>query len=210
VIRLVIVDDHPIVREGVTAALTADNGFHVVGDAATPPEAMQAVRDLDPDVVVLDLRLGAAGGGTDLCSALQRLSTRLRVIVLTSFPTESNMLAAFEAGAKGFLVKDSDIGMLRDAVRTVATGGTFIDPRVAAKLVNVATKGRRAKGPFGLTMQEMRVLAVLPRGLTNRDIGIELGVSEETVKSHLRRAMAKLKVHDRTQAAAVAIREGLT
>jgi DNA-binding NarL/FixJ family response regulator len=208
--RVVIVDDHPIVREGVTAALNADAALSVVGAAATATEAEAVVRELQPDVVVLDLRLGAGGGGPELCETLKQLSPRLRVVVLTSFPTESAMLASFAAGANGFLVKDSDINLLREAVHTVADGGTFVDPRVAAKLVNVATKGRRTKGPFGLTLQEMRVLAFLPRGLTNREIGVELGVSDETVKTHLRNAMLKLKVHDRTQAAVVALREGLT
>ena len=208
--RILVVDDHPVVREGVIAVLAGEPDFDVAGEATTPDEALRATRDLDPDIVVLDLRLGASGGGTELCTALRSMSPRVRVVVLTSYPTEATMLAAFEAGAGGFLVKDSDIDLLREAVRTVAGGGTFVDPRVAAKLVHVATKGRRTKGPFGLTLQEMRVLAALPRGLTNREIGLELGLSEETVKTHLRHAMSKLDVHDRTHAAAVAIREGLT
>jgi DNA-binding NarL/FixJ family response regulator len=119
------------------------------------------------------------------------------------------MLRAFAAGAKGFLVKESDPEVLRQALRMVAAGNTFVDPQVAGKLVAVATKGRRARGPYGLTLQEMRVLELLPKGLSNREIGTELSVSVETVKTHVRNAMRKLQVGDRAEAAAIAIREGL-
>jgi DNA-binding NarL/FixJ family response regulator len=207
--RIMVVDDHPVVREGIVAALSADDDFEVTADAASSEEALQLARSVDPDVVVLDMRLGAADGGAQLCADLRDALPRVRVVVFTSYPSELTMLDAFRAGATGFLVKDSDVNLLRQAVRTVADGGTFVDSRVASKLVDVATKGRRAKGPFNLTMQEMRVLALLPRGLSNRQIGAELGLSEQTVKSHLQHAMAKLRVHDRTEAAAIAIREGL-
>jgi DNA-binding NarL/FixJ family response regulator len=207
--RIMVVDDHPVVREGIVAALSADDDFEVTADAASSEEALQLARSVDPDVVVLDMRLGAGDRGAQLCADLRDALPRVRVVVFTSYPSELTMLDAFRAGATGFLVKDSDVNLLRQAVRTVADGGTFVDSRVASKLVDVATKGRRAKGPFNLTMQEMRVLALLPRGLSNRQIGVELGLSEQTVKSHLQHAMAKLRVHDRTEAAAIAIREGL-
>jgi DNA-binding NarL/FixJ family response regulator len=119
------------------------------------------------------------------------------------------LIQAFAAGAKGFVMKESQPAVLRDAVRVVSQGETFTDPRVGAKLVALASRNRRAKGPFGLTIQEMRVVEQLPRGLTNREIGSELGIAEDTVKTHLRHALRKLNARDRVEAAAIALREGL-
>ena len=119
------------------------------------------------------------------------------------------MLSAFAAGARGFMVKDSDSALIRLAVRSVAQGGTFVDPRVAGKLVALAAKGTPARGPFGLSYQELRVLRFLPLGYSNREIGAELGISQETVKTHVRNTLRKLGVPDRAKAAAVAQREGL-
>jgi DNA-binding NarL/FixJ family response regulator len=208
-ISVLLVDDHAVVREGMTAVLSSEPDIEVVGQAASAEEAMALVRKLTPDVVVLDVRLPGVNG-SDAAAAVLRQHSRARVVVITSFPNDRIMLEAFTAGARAFLTKESDPTLLRTAVRTVMSGGTYIDPTVASKLVTLATKGRRTKGPFGLTLQEMRVLEHLPKGLTNREIGRELGISEQTVKTHLQHAMTKLGVHDRSQAAAVAIREGLT
>ena len=134
---------------------------------------------------------------------------QLRVVVLNTFNHEHTLLAAFAAGAKGFAIKESSPKALRLAVRTVAEGGTYIDPRSAGKLVALAAAGRAARGPFGLTLQEMRVLELLPRGVTNRDLGLRLHVSEATVKTHLHHAMRKLNAHNRAEATAIALREGL-
>jgi DNA-binding NarL/FixJ family response regulator len=207
-IKILVVDDHPVVREGIVAILGAEPDFEIVGQVATGEQALAQAARLRPDVVVLDVRLPGMSG-TDVCAALSARSPRIRVLMLTSFPSENLILSAFTAGAKGFAVKESEPAMLRLAVRTVASSGTFVDPRTAGKLVTLATKGRRAKGPFGLTLQEMRVLELLPRGLTNREIGRELGVSEQTVKTHLHHAMKKLKANDRAEAAGIVIREGL-
>jgi DNA-binding NarL/FixJ family response regulator len=206
--RILLVDDHPVVREGLAAILASEPDFEVVGQASSGEQGLKLATTTPADVIVVDVRLGRMSG-IELCAALRERNSRLRVIVLTSFPNEGVMLEALTAGARAFLVKESDPSILREAVRTVLGGGTFIDPRVAAKLVTLATKGRRAKGPFGLTMQEMRVLELLPRGFTNKEIGRELGVSEQTVKTHLSNAMRKLNVNDRAQAAAVVMREGL-
>jgi DNA-binding NarL/FixJ family response regulator len=208
VIRILLVDDHPIVREGLAAVLAAEPDFSVVDQAGTGEVALELARSHRPDVVVLDVRLPGLSG-TETCAALLAERPRLRVVVLTSYANESTMLAAFSAGARGFLMKESDPSVLRQAVRTVTSGGTYIDPRLAGRLVTLATKGRRAHGPFGLTLQEMRVLELLPGGLTNRQLGRALGVSEETVKTHLHNAMRKLGAKDRAQVAAIAIREGL-
>lgn len=207
-IRIMVVDDHPVVREGVAAVLSDEPDFTVVGQLGTAEQALEELARNEPDVLVLDIRLPGMHG-TEACELVTRRYPRVRVIALTSFANESTMLAAFAAGAKGFAVKESEPSVLRQAVRTVTSGGIYIDPRVAGKLVTLATKGRRAKGPHGLTLMEMRVADLLPKGLTNREIGRQLGISEQTVKTHLRNLMRKLGARDRTEAAALAQREGL-
>jgi len=204
-----LVDDHPVVREGVAAILGDDPELRVIAEASSGEDALKLIAAGEiPDVVVVDVRLPGMSG-IDMCGALRERSPRTRAIVFTSFPSEASMLEAFTAGAKGFLAKESGPATLRTAIQSVAAGDTYIDPRLANKMIALATKGRRAKGPFGLTMQEMRVVELLPRGLTNVQIGKELGVSEQTVKSHLYSAMRKLRVSNRAQAAAFAQREGL-
>jgi len=208
VIRVVVVDDHPVVREGLAAVLADEPDFTIVGQADTGEKAIADLPNSLPDVVVVDLRLPGISG-TETCQELKRVRPSTRVIVLTSFPHDGAIMNAFVAGANGFLLKESDPSVLRQAVREVAKGETYVDPRIAAKLVAFATKGRRTKGPFGLTLQEMRVIEKLPKGMTNREIGRELGISEDTVKTHLRHAMYKIKAKDRAEAAAFALREGL-
>ncbi len=207
-IRVVLIDDHPVVREGLSAILAGEPDIEVVGQAEDAEQGLDQVTQLGPDIVVLDVRLPGMGG-VEACTVLRDENPRVRTIVLTSFPSEGVMLAALAAGARGFLVKESDPSVLRTAVRTVYAGGSVIDPRLTGRLVAAATKRRGVKGPFDLTVQELRVLALLPRGLSNRDIGKELNLSEQTVKSHLQHAMRKLSVHDRVQAASFVVREGL-
>ena len=203
-----IVDDHPIVREGLAAVLSAEPDFTVVGQAESAERALAEVDRLRPDVVLLDIRLPGMSG-TEACEELSRRHPNTRVIVLTSFASTGSLVQSFSAGAKGFVLKESQPAVLREAVRVVGNGGTFTDPRVGAKLAAMASRNRRAKGPFGLTIQEMRVIELLPRGLTNREIGGELGISEDTVKTHVRHALRKLNARDRVEAAAIALREGL-
>lgn len=180
----------------------------VCGEAGTATEALAAAARLRPDVVVLDVRLPGATG-VEVCQDLATRVPSARVVMLTSFPNDGVMMNAFAAGARGFVLKESEPAVIRQAVRTVADGSTFADPKVAGKLVALATRGRRAKGPFDLTLQEMRVLELLPRGLTNHEIGDRLGIGENTVKTHLRNVMRKLGARDRVEAAAIALREGL-
>lgn len=206
--RVLLVDDHPVVREGLAAVLSDDPDLQIVGQASSGEAALAEMERLLPEIVVLDLRLPGING-IETCEAILQRRPVTRVMVLTSFPNDGAMVSAFAAGAKGFVLKESEPSVLREAVRVVARGDTFIDPRIAAKLVAFSTKGRRTKGPFGLTLQEMRVLEQLPKGLTNRLIGIELGISEDTVKTHLSNAMHKIHAKDRVEAAAIALREGL-
>jgi DNA-binding NarL/FixJ family response regulator len=205
---VLIVDDHPVVREGIVAILGDDPDIQVIGQAGSGEEALEKVTTTRPDVVVMDSRLPGISGA-EACLEMARRQPSARVIIVTSFPNEGAMMAAFDAQARGFLLKGSEPIVIRQAVRTVADGGTYTDPRLAARLVALATRGRRAKGPFDLTLQEMRVVELLPRGMTNREIGTVLGVSEHTVKTHLYNAMHKLGAKDRAEAAAIALREGL-
>lgn len=205
---VLLVDDHPVVREGVAGVLTTDPDINVVAEAGNADEAFAALKCHAPDVVMIDVRLPGLDG-IDCCGSIVTSHPRTRVIVLTRFANESVMLRAFTAGARGFVVKESEPAIFRQAVRSVASGGIFLDPRVTGKLIAIATKGRKAKGPYGLTIQQMRVLELLPKGLSNREIGKELGISDQTVKTHLRHAMRKIQAADRSEAAAIVIAEGL-
>ncbi|HEX2295379.1 MAG TPA: response regulator transcription factor [Actinomycetota bacterium] len=206
-IRVLVVDGQPVVREGLMAILD-EPGLSVCGQAGSAVEAVAEAARLRPDVAVLDGRVPGATG-VELCVQLARTVPGTRVVVLASFPNDGVITSAFAAGARGFVLKESDPAVIVQAVRTVADGSTFADPKIAAKLVALATRGRRAKGPFDLTLQEMRVLELLPRGLTNHEIGAHLGIGENTVKTHLRNLMRKLGARDRVEAAAIALREGL-
>ena len=188
--------------------LSAEPDFKVVGQTGSAEHGIAEVERLRPDIVLLDVRLPGMTG-TEACAELTKRYPDLGVIVLTSFPSTGTLVQAMSAGAKGFVMKESQPSQLRDAVRAVGQGETFVDPKVGSKLAALASRNRRAKGPFGLTLQEMRVVELLPRGLTNRMIGAELGITEDTVKTHLRHALRKLKARDRVEAAAIALREGL-
>lgn len=207
-VRVLVVDDHPVVREGLSGALASEPDFKVVSEAATAEQALRAAEEMRPDVVVLDVRLPRMSGA-EACTNLLRRVPGIGVIALTSFPNEGVLSSMLSAGAQGFVLKESDLFVLRQAVREVASGESFVDPKVSKKLMALAAKNQQAKGPFGLTLHQMRVLELLPRGLSNREIALKLGVSENTVKSHLRRAMKKLKAKDRVAAAAIALKEGL-
>jgi two-component system response regulator DevR len=207
-IQVLVADDHPVVREGVISILTADAEIRVLADCASGEDALRYLAENRVDILVIDVRLPGMSG-VEVCAVLRERQPRLRTVILTAFPGDGVLMEALAAGARGFVLKESGPAVLRSAVRAVAKGDTYVDPRVTAKLVAVATRGRQAKGPFGLTMQELRVVELLPRGLTNRQIGGELGVSEATVKTHLHNAMRKLQAANRAQVVAVAQREGL-
>lgn len=207
-IRVLVVDGQPVVREGLISILAGDPGLVVCGQAGSAPTALAEAVRLRPHVVVLDGRIPGATG-VEMCVDLAARVPDARIVMLASFPNDGVMMNAFASGARGFVLKESHPDVIRQAVRSVAEGATFADPKVAGKLVALATRGRRAKGPFDLTLQEMRVLELLPRGLTNHEIGDRLGIGENTVKTHLRNLMRKLNARDRVEAAAIALREGL-
>lgn len=207
-IRLVIVDDHASVRGGLTDVFSGQPGVVIVGQVGSGEQILDAVEDYDPDIALMELRLPGISG-SDACRELRESHPQVRSILLTTHPTDANLLDGFASGARGLLLKDNQPVVLRTAVSAVARGGTFVDPKVAGKLVSLALKGQRAHGPFDLTIQELRVLEWLPRGATNPEIGEELGLSRHTVKSHVRSILQKLEASDRAEAAAIAKRHGL-
>ncbi len=197
-IRVLVVDDHAVVREGLRTYLALQDGLEVVGEAADGEEAVREAERLRPDVVLMDLvmpRLDGAG-------AMLELRTRLpsaRVIVLTSYADDDRLLPAIRAGAAGYLMKNVQPAELARAVRAAHAGEALLDPAVAARLVeHVASE---PAPPDRLTPREREVLDLIGRGLPNKLIARELGVSEKTVKAHVGQVLAKLGVSDRTQAA---------
>lgn len=203
-IRVLLVDDHPVVRAGLRAALGPDEGLEVIGEAASAAEAISLADEACPDVVLMDLHLGAGGDGADATGALARLARPPRVLVLTAYESEADILRAIEAGATGYLLKDAETAELRAAIRTAASGETVLSPSVASRLVSrVRTPGH------ALTRRETQVLQLVADGAANADIARQLFVTEATVKSHLVQVFTKLDVTSRTAAAAEGRSRGL-
>jgi DNA-binding NarL/FixJ family response regulator len=202
---ILVVDDHPVVRDGVAATLSAVDDFEVVGQAASGPEAVERTVALDPDVVVLDLRM-PGGGGVDAVREMRRRGLRASVLVLTTYDTDSDTVAAIEAGATGYLLKDAPTATLVSAVRSTAAGETVLSPTVATRLAShVRDPGRRP----ALSAREREVLVLVARGMANTQIARELFVSEATVKTHLGHVFDKLGVTDRAAAVATAYETGI-
>src|ERR1700677_3965134 len=215
-IRLLIADDHPVVRDGLSGMFAPDPGFEVVGEACDGAEAVRLAAALQPDVILMDLRMPVMDGGTAL-GELVRRGLPVRVLVLTTFDTDSYVLPAIEAGATGYLLKDAPRAELLRAVRAAAEGQGVLSPAVATRLMTrVRTADRR--GPGGrfppveaqlLSQRELKVLELVAAGTTNREIAVRLFISEATVKTHLLHVYAKLGVTDRAAAVAEAFNRGL-
>ncbi|GAB2954439.1 response regulator [Nonomuraea fastidiosa] len=202
-VRVLIVDDHPIVRQGLRALLAAQPDFAVVGECGTGEEAVALAADAAPDVVLMDLRLPGLGG----VEATERIvagGSAGAVVVLTTYDSDGDILRAVAAGATGYLLKDASAEELVAGVRTAAAGGTVLAAPVAAKLATRAQGG----GP-SLTAREIQVLECAARGLSNAATGRELFISEATVKSHMMCIFGKLGVADRTAAVTTAIARGI-
>lgn len=203
-IRMLLADDHPVVRDGLAGMFAADPGFEVVGSASDGAEAVALAQQLDPDVILMDLRMP----GTDGVYAIAELARRkvaARVLVLTTYDTDSYVLPAIEAGATGYLLKDAPREELFRAVRAAAAGEAVLSPSVASRLMN----RMRDPGTALLSQRELEVLALVAAGNTNRESAAKLFISEATVKSHLLNIYAKLGVSDRAAAVAEAFNRGL-
>ena len=207
-ITILVVDDHAVVREGLRAFLGLQDGFEIVGEAGDGDEALEQAEQLDPDVILMDLVMPRRDGVSAMQMLNQRAS-RSRVIVLTSFLEDDRLLAALEAGAAGYLLKNSQPAELARAVRAAHAGEAIIDPTVAARLVHALSKRPAATAFDDLTTRERGVLALIAQGRSNKRIALELGISEKTVKTHVGHVLAKLDVTDRTQAAVLAVQAGL-
>ncbi|MFJ8824660.1 response regulator [Streptomyces sp. NPDC102467] len=202
VITLLIVDDHPVVRDGLRGMFDTAEGFTVLGEAANGVEAVTRTAELDPDVVLMDLRM-PGGNGVDAIKELTRRGARARVLVLTTYDTDSDTLPAIEAGATGYLLKDAPREELFTAVRAAAEGRTVLSPAVASRLVTAVRRPAVAADET-LSAREREVLVLVSRGTSNKEIARELFISEATVKTHLTHIYGKLGVKDRAAAVAVA------
>ncbi|MEV0482921.1 response regulator transcription factor [Streptomyces sp. NPDC050508] len=206
-ISLLIVDDHPVVRDGLRGMFESAPGFRVLGEASNGVEAVERAAALDPDVILMDLRM-PGGGGADAIRELTRRTARAKVLVLTTYDTDSDTLPAIEAGATGYLLKDAPRDELFTAVRAAAEGRTVLSPAVASRLVS-AVRSPQAPGNEPLSAREREVLVLVAKGTSNREIARELFISEATVKTHLTHLYGKLGVKDRAAAVAVAYERGI-
>ena len=209
-IRVLLVDDHAVVREGLRAFLELQDGIEVAGEAGDGEEAVAEAARLRPDVILMDLVMPKLDG----VGAMRRLRESVpsaRVVVLTSFLEDDRLLPAIQAGAAGYLLKNTEPAELARALRAAHAGEAIIDPTVAARLVSALADGPRAARDDRdqLTRRERQVLELIVRGRSNKRIAFELGIAEKTVKAHVGHVLAKLGVTDRTQAALLAVREGL-
>jgi two-component system, NarL family, response regulator LiaR len=207
-IRVLIVDDHSVVREGLRAFLELQDGFEVVGEAADGEKAIVSATRLRPNVILMDLVMPQLGG----VAAMRRLREEVpdaRVIVLTSFLDDDKLLPALRAGAAGYLLKNAEPQELARAVRAAHSGEAVLDPVVAARLVETLAAADGQEPLDRLTPREREVLVLVGRGFSNKRIAKELGIAEKTVKTHVGHVLAKLGVTDRTQAAVVAVRSGI-
>ena len=203
-VRLLIVDDHPVVRDGLRGILEGSPEFEVVGEAGNGAEAVTRARALRPDVVLMDLRMPDVDGVTAI-KRLAELGIDARVLVLTTFDTDSDVVPAIEAGATGYLLKDSPRSELLRAVKAAARGEAVLSPSVATRLLGQV----RAPAREPLSARELDVLALIARGTSNRDTAARLFISEATVKTHLLHIYAKLGVNDRAAAVAAGFERGL-
>jgi len=206
-IRVLIADDHAVVREGLRTFLDLQDGIEVVGEAADGDEAIREAERLRPDVILIDLVMPRLDG-VQAMRELRARVPRVRAVVLTSFLDDKHLLPAIRAGAAGYLLKSVQPQELARAVRAAVAGEALIDPAVAARLVETLEDGGDERVEQ-LTPRERAVLALIGRGLPNKRIADELGIAEKTVKVHVSHVLAKLGVDDRTQAALFAVREGL-
>ncbi len=213
-VRVFLLDDHDIARKGIAELVESDGGVTVIGEAGRIADAERLIRELRPDVAILDAVL-PDGSGIELCARLRRSCPSVRCLILTAYDDREIVVAAMRSGAVGYLLKEVASESLAGAVRMVAAGHSLLDPAVSRQLVGRTTED----GPEGtpgrsgapdklpsLTDQQLRILALISRGLSNREIATELFLSEKTVKNHITRLLARLGVQRRTQAALLASR----
>lgn len=204
-IRILLADDHPVVRDGLAAMLATQPDFEVVGEAGTGAEAVAQAARLRPDVVLMDLEMPALDG-IEAIRLLRAADPAVQVVVLTAFDTDERIVGALQAGAQGYLLKGAPRAEIFAAIRIVSAGGALIPPVVASKLLRQV---RAAEHPDALTAREREVLGLVAAGLANQEIAARLSISERTVKFHVSSLLAKLGAKNRTQAVRVGRERGL-
>lgn len=208
-IRILVADDHPIVRDGLVAILSTQADFEVAGEAATGPETVQQSEALKPDVILLDLEMPEFDG-VEAIRRMRDSNPDTRVIVFTAFDTDERILAAVRAGARGYLLKGVPREEIFQAIRVVHAGDSLLQPIVASKLLRQVSQAHDTSAMLeALTPRELDVLRLLARGLENKEIAIELVISERTVKFHVSSILSKLGAGNRTEAVAIAAQQGL-
>jgi DNA-binding NarL/FixJ family response regulator len=206
-IRLLIVDDHPIMRDGLRGVFHGDEDFEVAGEASDGAEAVRLAQSLQPDVILMDLRMPGMGG-VEAITKLRQLGHPARVLILTTYDTDRDVVPALEAGATGYLLKDAPRDELIRAVHAAHQGQSVLAPKVASTLVGlVGSPGKN--GPDNLSPRELEVLKLVADGATNQIAARKLLVSETTIKTHLLHIYTKLGVRDRASAVATAYKRGL-
>ncbi|MBU7597420.1 response regulator transcription factor [Streptomyces sp. P38-E01] len=203
-VRLLLADDHPVVRAGLRAVLETEPGFRVVAEASSAEEAVRLAGELAPDVVLMDLQFGERMLGSEATERIASVPGGPRVLILTTYDTDTDILNAIEAGATGYLLKDAPPEELAAAVRSAAAGRTALAPAVASRLV-----GRMRQREAALSRRETEVLSLVAEGLSNQQISKQLFLSQATVKSHLAHIYTKLGVDSRTSAVAAATSQGI-
>ena len=209
-VRVLIADDHELVRMALRTLLEGEDDLEVVGEAGDTETAIRKTLALRPDVLLLDLRM-PGGGGVSVCSRVKESAPEVGVLVITSFDNDDEVFGVLEAGANGYLMKDTRAGRVAEAVRSVAAGQAVFDAAIASRVVSGRSNGTDANDllPEPLSERELEVLELMTRGLNNRDIGRELWISEPTVKTHVSHILRKLGKNDRTQAVVTALRMGI-
>ncbi len=208
-IRILVADDHPVVRDGLVAILSTQSDFEIVGEAASGEEAVRQIRALSPDVLLLDLEMPGQDG-VEVLKQLQAEQVPTRVVVFTAFDTDERILDAVRAGAQGYLLKGAPREELFNAVRVVYGGGSLLQPIVASKLLRQVSRESRDDTPeYRLTPRELEVLRLLAQGNQNKEIALSLVVSERTVKFHVSSILGKLGADNRTEAVHIAAQAGL-
>lgn len=210
-IRILVADDHPVVRDGLVAMLATQNDFDVVAEASDGQETVEKAASFQPDVVLLDLEMPKLDG-VEALRQLQHRYPEIRVIVFTAFDTDERILSAVQAGAQGYLLKGAPREELFRAIRAVSQGGSLLQPVVASRLLRHVTRQKNqaeAAVEYGLTPREEEVLTQLGLGRSNKEIAAELVVSERTVKFHVSSILKKLNADNRTEAVSIAAQSGL-
>jgi len=209
-IRLLIIDDHEMVREGLKAMLATEPDFEIMGDAANAEQAFELIERLHPDVILLDIRLPGMSG-IDVCRTVMEHYPETAVIILTTFSDEALVAQCIQAGARGFIVKDIERFDLKRSIRAVARGEAAIDPKAAVAVLarlRRAPQANQEPSPEPLSPQQIVILRLVAQGLSSREIATQLYLSENTVKGYVQEILHRLGVKNRTEAVMVAVKQG--